>query len=34
MSDSPRSVIVLGGGVAGIASAVRLAQRGVKVTLI
>ncbi|MFA7236057.1 MAG: hydroxysqualene dehydroxylase HpnE [Phycisphaeraceae bacterium] len=34
MNGSPRDVIVLGGGVAGIAAAVRLAQRGVKVTLI
>lgn len=33
-SSVPRSVVVLGGGLAGIAAAVRLAQRGCSVTLI
>ncbi|MEM7682934.1 MAG: hydroxysqualene dehydroxylase HpnE [Planctomycetota bacterium] len=33
-SESPRTAVVVGGGVAGLAAAVRLAQRGVAVTLV
>ncbi|MBI1336136.1 MAG: FAD-dependent oxidoreductase [Phycisphaera sp.] len=33
-ADSPHTVLVVGGGLAGIAAAVRLARAGVKVTLI